>query len=146
MWELWAWIQANDNLMGMLAASSVAMLVLSVVGLPLAASRLPADYFAASRRGRSPLERRHPAVHGLLLVLKNLLGALFLVAGLAMLVLPGQGLLTLVVALILLDFPGKFRLEQRLVASPMAVAGINWLRRRAGARPLILPDDDEPSE
>ena len=145
MAELWHWVQANHDLMGVLAASSLAMLVLSVVALPFAVSLIPADYFATTRRGESRLERGHPALHGLMLVAKNLLGVVFLVAGLAMLVLPGQGLLTIIVALIFLDFPGKYRLEQRLVASPMVVAGINWLRRRAGARPLILPDDDEHS-
>jgi hypothetical protein len=129
--------------MGLLAASSLAMLVLSVIALPLAVSLIPADYFAAARRGESRLGRRHPAVHALILVAKNLLGAVLLVAGLAMLVLPGQGLLTIIVALIFLDFPGKYRLEQRLVASPLVVSGINWLRRRAGVRPLILPDDDQ---
>ena len=67
---------------------------------------------------------------------KNGLGVVLLAAGIAMLVLPGQGLLTLVVALILLDFPGKRRLQRRIVYAPRVLAALNALRRRAGREPL----------
>ena len=56
-----------------------------------------------------------------------------------MLVAPGQGLLTLAAALVLLDFPGKYRLERRLVTQKPVWKSINWLRRRAGREPLERP-------
>lgn len=139
--ELWHWLQANDTLMGLLAGGSLFLLVFSVAMLPFAMSLIPADYFAAEDRGMSRFHRLHPVGHAVLMVLKNIVGVIFLIGGLAMLVLPGQGLLTIIVALIMLDFPGKYRLEQRLVRSPRLIRGINWLRRRAGAKPLILPRD-----
>jgi len=71
--------------------------------------------------------------------LKKLLGLVFLLGGLAMLVLPGRVLLTLLVALVLLDFPGKYRLEKRLVRSPRVVSGINWLRRPTGGNHWSFP-------
>jgi len=75
-----------------------------------------------------------------LLVGKNLLGCIFLGAGMAMLVLPGPGVLTILVALTLLDFPGKFRLERWIVARRPLLGTINWLRRRAGRTPLALEE------
>lgn len=44
--------------------------------------------------------------------LRNVLGAILLVAGIAMLVLPGQGVPTILISLGLMNFPGKYRLER----------------------------------
>ena len=62
-------------------------------------------------------------------------------AGLIMLVVPGQGLLTLAVGLVLVDFPGKYRLERWLVTRPPVWRAINWLRKRAGREPLERPGE-----
>jgi len=62
-----------------------------------------------------------------------------LVAGIAMLVLPGQGVLTIVIGIMLLDFPGKYRFERSLAARRPVLRSINWLRRRAN-RPLLHVD------
>ena len=40
---------------------------------------------------------------------KNLLGVFFVLIGIAMLVLPGQGILTIIAGMMLLDFPGRHR-------------------------------------
>jgi hypothetical protein len=61
-----------------------------------------------------------------------------MLAGVAMLVLPGQGLLTLLMGFLLVDFPGKYRLERWLFARPIVRRPINWLRHRAGRVPLQL--------
>jgi hypothetical protein len=70
---------------------------------------------------------------------KNLLGALLVLAGLAMLVLPGQGILTILLGLAFLDLPGKRRAELWLVSRPPVLAAVNRLRLRAGREPLQLP-------
>ena len=44
--------------------------------------------------------------------LRNAVGLVLVTAGLAMLVLPGQGIITLLVGIILMDFPGKHRLVE----------------------------------
>ena len=62
-----------------------------------------------------------------------------LVAGIAMLVLPGQGVLTIVIGIMLLDFPGKYRFERRLVAYGPVLKAINGIRRAARRQPLIVP-------
>ena len=75
-------------------------------------------------------------MHAAGLVLKNALGLLLLACGIVMLVIPGQGLLTMLIGLMLMDFPGKRRLEARLVAVPSVRRSINWLRERAHRAPL----------
>jgi|TARA_B110000483_G_C18031019_1_gene478733 hypothetical protein len=49
---------------------------------------------------------------------------LFLV-GLLLLFLPGQGLLTILIGLMLMNYPGKSRLEQKIVRMPGVLASLN---------------------
>jgi hypothetical protein len=56
-----------------------------------------------------------------------------------MLLLPGQGILTILIGLMLLDFPGKRRLERRLVQQPSVWRAINWMRAKAHQPALELP-------
>jgi len=115
---------------------AVSLGLVSVLVLPLLLVRIPTDYFVAvpapTRRGGASWFGR---------VIKNLLGGLMLVLGIIMLVLPGQGVLTIVAALVLLDFPGKRRLERRLLLRPRVLGVLNSLRARAGRPPLEL---DQP--
>ena len=88
---------------------------------------------------------RHPVLRAWARVVKNLVGVVLLIAGLAMMVLPGQGIITVLVALTLLDFPGKRRLELRIIGQPQVHQGVNWIRKRAGQPPLIVPDASKHS-
>lgn len=100
--------------------------------------RLPADYF---RDGyASPMAERHPVVRWMGVVVKNAAGALLVVLGLLLSLpgIPGQGLLTILIGVMLLDFPGKRRIERRLISRPRVLAGINALRARFGKAPLRL--------
>jgi UPF0716 family protein affecting phage T7 exclusion len=109
--------------------------VLTIVLLPVVVVRLPADHFVADRRQR--LARRGVA-GWCLRGLKNLLGAVFVLAGIAMLLLPGQGLLTILIGLLLLDFPGKRALELRLLRRPALRAFLDRMRQRRGVPPFVL--------
>ena len=42
-----------------------------------------------------------------------------------MLVLPGQGLLTIVTGLLLINYPGKYRLEKKIVNKPSIFRALN---------------------
>jgi len=133
------WIRAHDTALWWLAAASVVMFVGSLIAIPIFVARIPADYFSQRRSpNRTPWQDRHPVVRAALLVAKNVIGCVFIVAGIAMLVLPGQGLLTIVIGILLLDFPGKYALERWLVSRPSVLGSINWLRRRANQPPLEL--------
>lgn len=108
-------------------------LALVVVLLPLFVLQLPADYFVASRQ---ELRAERTPLGWAWRVLRNVLGLFFVLAGGAMLVLPGQGLLTILIGLLLLEFPGKRTLERKLVARPGIKAFLDRIRARGGKPPL----------
>lgn len=127
------------------AAVSAAMFLTSLLALPILVTRMRADYFVRPRPVRR--ERAHPLLGISLFLARNVLGGLLLLAGVAMLVLPGQGVLTILIALTLIDFPGKRALELRIVRQPGVRRAIDWIRRRAGKPALELPGSptDPPS-
>ena len=63
---------------------------------------------------------------------------LLVAAGLAMLFLPGQGLLTVLIGVCVMDFPGKRGLLQRLVRGPKVQGALNWIRRKRGKEPFAF--------
>ena len=120
-----------------IAIASVVVFVGTLVIIPFILVRLPEHYFDV-RVPRTWMKDSHPLLRVAGLVLKNVLGILFLAAGLAMLVLPGQGLLTILIGLTLLDFPGKQRLEASIIGRPAVLRTINQLRQRFGRRALVI--------
>lgn len=121
----------------MLGIASAAMLVISAILIPILIVRLPADFYAEENHRRRLFENR-PLVRMIFLALKNSIGGFLLIAGIAMLLLPGQGILTILAALAMLDFPGKRKLEMRILHRRSVMRSINWLRLRAGREPLSL--------
>lgn len=140
MSQMLAWAQAHQEWLWWLGAASLVMFLLTPLLVLLLALRIPQDYFVDPRRHRSGLRRRFPVYWLALEVVKNLAGAILVLAGLAMLLLPGQGILTILLGLVLLEFPGKYALERRLAVRPGVLRAINWMRRR-GRRPPLLPPD-----
>jgi hypothetical protein len=129
------WVQ--DHVWWLVAASIVSFIA-TLLGVRWFLVRIPADYFARPPGERKPFGGRHQALAVLLLVGKNVLGYVFIAAGVLMLLLPGQGVLTILVGLILISFPGKRALEIWLITRVPALRSINWLRRRAGKPPLVF--------
>ncbi len=127
-----------------LAALSVATFVATLAALPFLVVRIPHDYFTTKKRHPPPFAEQHPAVRTTLLVLKNLLGAIFVIAGIVMCVIPGQGVLTIVIGLTLIDFPGKYLLERWLIRRRSVSRAINWMRKRSGHPPLEIPAAGDP--
>lgn len=138
-----AWIADHGNLLGALGLVGVASLIATVALLPFLVVRIPEDYFRHRHRRHDYARDRHPLIHHGIVVLKNALGLTLILAGIAMLVLPGQGLLTLLIGLMLTDFPGKYRLEKRIVGQPGVLRAVNWLRQRAGHAPVLAPVDGD---
>lgn len=134
------WAKTHQAVVWWIVAGSAAVLLLTPIAVAWAIVQLPTDYF--TREDRRPLSTwdEHRMLRPLFLVAKNLLGFVLIIAGIGMLVLPGQGLLTLVVGLVLTDFPGKFRLERWLATRRPVWRSLNWLRRRAGRPELQRPE------
>ena len=71
-------------------------------------------------------------------LVKIIFGICLLVCGLAMLVLPGQGLITMLIGLSLIPFPGKHKLEQKLLERKSVRSSLNWIRIKAKKEPFIF--------
>ena len=117
---------------------SVATFVVSAITLPVLVVRMPADYFVGDGHDRDSWAAHHPLIRVTVLIVKNLLGGLLVVAGIVMLFIPGQGILTILIGLSLTSFPGKRAFERRLVGSPTVFEAINAIRARAGRPPLRM--------
>jgi hypothetical protein len=133
---LWQWIGEYSLWLGVF---SVVTFVASLALIPVLVARIPTDYFVDRKRHLGRSRKLHPLLYLVLIVLKNVLGILLLLAGVAMLVLPGQGIITLLIGITLMNFPGKFALERQLVSRPKVFSVINWIRKRAGQPPLVHP-------
>ncbi|MEE8607999.1 MAG: PGPGW domain-containing protein [Nitrospiraceae bacterium] len=114
----------------------VGWVVIPIV-IPLILVRIPPHYFD-ERHPRTWMENHHPALRWFGRAVKNALGLVLLLAGIAMLVLPGQGVLTILLGVALLDFPGKRQLERKLVGLPTVLRTINKLREKFGRPPLTV--------
>lgn len=136
------WLHEYDVVLGWLIAVSSLMFLGSLLSVPLLVIRIPADYFLRRRHFVDRFRPRHPLLRAALLAAKNLCGATLVVAGVAMLLLPGQGMMTILVGLMFLDFPGKFALEQRLVRYRPVTAAMNWMRAKANRPAIMLPEAD----
>jgi len=127
----------NSILIG--AALFVASFVINLAIVSFILVKLPADHFSRSDKKKFA-EDRHPVLRVVAVIGKNLAGVLLVVLGIVLSLpgVPGQGLLTILLGIMLLDFPGKHRLEQKLLSRPSIVNAINGLRARFGKGPLQL--------
>ncbi len=133
---LFEFLAEHQQLIGWLGALSVLIFFGSLVLIPWLIARIPVDYFQAEKRFPFRAKSRYPKLDRSLTVLKNILGIVFILAGLAMLFLPGQGLLTLLVGMMMSNFPGKYKLERKIVAKPSVLKTLNWIRRKYKRPPL----------
>ena len=101
--------------------------------------KLPADYFC-SHYDRQIWSGRAPALRITAALGKNILGIMLIMLGIIMSLpgVPGQGLLTILLGIMLVDFPGKDRLERKLLHRPAIRNSIDKLRARFNKPPLVL--------
>lgn len=123
-----------------LTVVSLVFFVGSLIAIPYVLVRLPADYFDI-RIPRSWMENHHPILRLVGHLVKNAIGAIFLFAGFLMLFLPGQGLLTMLIGISMLDFPGKRKIEAKIIGQQTVLGVINGMREKFGKPPLVLAPD-----
>lgn len=123
-----------------LTALSMVFFVGTLIAIPFILVRLPADYFDV-RVPRPWMEDHHPLLRLLGHIVKNAVGAIFLFAGFLMLFLPGQGVLTMLIGISMLDFPGKRKVEAKLIGQPTVLSVINGMRQKFNKPPLLLAPD-----
>lgn len=120
---------------------TLALAVVSLAAVPLLVIRLPADYFRAPRPPLIARLRGATALGRVGLIVKNMLGLVVGLLGVAMLVLPGQGVLTILLALVLLDLPQKHALEARVLRRPGIRKALDAIRHRFDKPPFEVPPE-----
>ncbi len=136
------WIQTQATNFWWLIGISTFAFIATLIAVPVFVIQIPPDYFSRETRPETAWERQHSVVRTLGVLIKNMLGIILILMGIAMLILPGQGLLTIAVGLMVVDFPGKYRLERWLVSRVSVINGMNLLRKRFGKEPLDFLDRD----
>jgi hypothetical protein len=134
------WIHIHKIAFWWIGILSIATFVGTLIIIPILIVRIPADYFKRKeQKQKSCYKNQYAAICFIGLVFKNLFGAVFVLAGLAMLFLPGQGFITILIGIMMLNFPGKFALQLRIVQKPTVLRAINWIRTKADRPALEVP-------
>ena len=133
--EAWAAFTLTKFLVG--AAIFALSFTLSLVIVGIVMVKIPENYFSSHYQHdflpNSSWLTRWGAVVG-----KNIAGLILVIAGVIMLVGPGQGVLTILIGLILMDIPGKRPLEAKLIKRPIILAAVNNFRAKYNKPPLVM--------
>jgi hypothetical protein len=134
-----AWVEAHETLVWWVGISSVILFLATLIIVMTVTVMLPSNHFLHHRHDHPIAPIKNPVLFACYQVCKNLVGASFVLAGLAMLVLPGQGLLSLIIGLSLISFPGKRRFIRAAVRRKAVLRSANWLRAKFDRPPLDAP-------
>ena len=131
------WLEAHQQTIQVLGTWSLVMLAITLVALPVAVARMPADYFVSARRDRAYAAGR-PLLNAVIAIVKNAVGIVIIIVGLALLILPGQGIITILIGVSLTNFPGKFAIERWMARQPGVSHTLNWIRAKFGKPPFAV--------
>ncbi|SFQ09814.1 Putative transmembrane protein (PGPGW) [Nitrosomonas cryotolerans] len=132
------WVPIDNNTLIGLTLISIISFIGSLIVIPLILIYISTDYFD-TRVPRHWMKNHHLVLRIIGLMIKNIMGILFIVTGFIMIFLPGQGLLTILIGISLLNFPGKRVIEARIIREPRILRTINAIRYKFAKPPLILP-------
>ncbi len=132
LWESLTWQRVVGGTLLFVISFFVSILIVAIVMV-----KIPANYFSSHYQADFMPNASWFTRWGVVIV-KNVIGALLVIAGIIMLIGPGQGILTILIGLIMMDIPGKRPLEARLISRPAILAAANNLRARYGKEPLII--------
>jgi ABC-type multidrug transport system fused ATPase/permease subunit len=112
---------------------SLVVFIASLLLTPLLLGKIPQDYFIHTNQHKVEIEHLG---HLTIVVIRTLSGFVLLIAGIIMLVTPGQGIITILLGLFLMEFPGKRKLELKFIKHNPTFKALNWLRNKAGKSPF----------
>ena len=112
---------------------SFVVFVASLLLTPILLGKIPQDYFVHTNQHK--VEINHLG-HLIIVVIRSLVGFVLLIAGIIMLVTPGQGIISILLGLFLMEFPGKRKLELKLINHEPTFKALNWLRGKANKDPF----------
>ena len=132
------WFESHQTVLTWMGIFSLVLFFGTLIAVPVIIVSLPHDLL---KRGDQSAGKQWLNLWYLPYVItKNVFGFIVLIAGIVMLVLPGQGLITIFLGLALINFPGKRKLIRRLLSQKRIYMAITRLRAKFNKPPLELPD------
>lgn len=122
-----------ENILALVGLISVLVFVITLLLTPYLLGLIPADYFARAYQASTC----STGFNFVKTSVKSLLGLVLLIGGIIMLFTPGQGVVSILLGLFLLKFPGKRKLELKLIQHNPTFNALNWLRGKAGKSPFL---------
>ena len=129
-------ILQHKEFLFILTISTIVTFLGSIILIPVLIINLSPDYFTKKRE--SLYHYKHPFIRYSVLILKNILGYILILLGVAMLFLPGQGLLSIAVGILFINFPGKKKLEYKFFSNKKIGGIVNLIRRRANKSEIFF--------
>jgi hypothetical protein len=123
-----------------LSLASLGASIVGVLAIPWLVCRMPVDWFARPPQSLAMRLRASPGAT----VARNGAGLLLTLLGVALLFLPGQGILTIVLGLVLTDLPVRDRGIRWVATRPALARQLQAWRARANVAPfagLSVPSD-----
>ena len=131
-------IHNHEVLLIWLTIASIIGFIGSLLVIPWILIQIPSDYFSYSKRKKHQWGSYPPIIRLVLLLIKNIFGVIFIISGIIMLFIPGQGIITIIIGIILTDFPYKYKIERWIINRPAILRSINKLRVKAKQSPLKI--------
>jgi archaellum biogenesis protein FlaJ (TadC family) len=129
-------IHSHEVLLFWLTMASIIGFFGSLIVIPWILIQIPSDYFSHRKRKKHQWGTYPPILRVVLLLMKNILGVIFIISGVIMLFIPGQGIITIIIGIILTDFPGKYKIERWIMNHTTILRYINKLRAKAKQSPI----------
>jgi amino acid permease len=124
--------ETTQTVLPVLAGLSLVTFCISLLCIPWLVSRLPQNYFQDPRNTKRTAFTT-PTVPGLaLFFIRNLIGLILFTAGVAMLFLPGQGIITMIIGIGVMSFPYKQYLLFRATRPNSIQSAMDWIRKKTG--------------
>ncbi len=122
-----------EDVLTMIGIISGVVFIISLLLISYLLGLIPLNYFLKNPEKKLKINKPFDLIK---LILKTLIGFILLIAGIIMLVTPGQGLISILLGLFLMEFPGKRQLELKLINHNPTFKTLNWLRSKANKPPF----------
>ncbi|MDC0407861.1 MAG: PGPGW domain-containing protein [Gammaproteobacteria bacterium] len=127
------YLDQYEELFIMIGVISAAVFILTLLLTPYLLGLMPVDYFSSKRKHAIEIKSVWDFVK---FILTTVIGIFLVLAGIIMLVTPGQGVISILLGLFLMEFPGKRELELKFIKHTPTYKTLNWLRHKAGKPPF----------
>ena len=127
-----------QSFLSWLAVLSLSTFTISLLLIPWTVGKLPPDYFLHIAEEKTPLFSLNISSFALLII-RNIFGFILLLAGIAMIFLPGQGILTILAGIFLLSFPGKRKIIRLFISRHSVQHSLDWIRVKRGRQSFLWP-------